>query len=323
MALSYEFSIGSVRAKEKNLFSNSDIEHMLGCESVDELCRYLNDKGYGEGDEIEKILQNHSSNVWDYLKRTAPDFDIFSPFLLLNDLHNIKAVLKGTMSDRPYSRLLIKPCTFSEEVLKEAVENRKFSLLGEKLSAPCDRAYEILAHTSDARLSDAVLDRAVMEIVLDKAKDSHSDFMREYFETTVFYNNIKTAIRGARADCDRDFFENAICGVSDFPRSRVIENAVKGTDALLDTLSKISAYGCNKAVDEYKVSPSAFERFVDNRLTELAKERCKRSGDGAEPITGYLIASEVEKKVIHIIASGIRTKTPSETIRERLREVYG
>ena len=47
MALSYEFSIGSVRAKEKNLFTNSDIEHMLGCENVNELCRYLSDKGYG------------------------------------------------------------------------------------------------------------------------------------------------------------------------------------------------------------------------------------------------------------------------------------
>ena len=52
MALSYEFSIGSVRAKEKNLFTNSDIEHMLGCENVNELCRYLSDKGYGEGDDI-------------------------------------------------------------------------------------------------------------------------------------------------------------------------------------------------------------------------------------------------------------------------------
>ena len=55
----------------------------------------------------------------------------------------------------------------------------------------------------------------------------------------------------------------------------------------------------------------------------LAKEKCKRSGDGADPIMGYLIASETEKKVIHIIASGIRTKTNYETVKERLREVYG
>ena len=147
MALSYEFSIGSVRAKEKNLFTNSDIEHMLGCENVNELCRYLSDKGYGEGDDIEDILKSHSENVWEYLKRTAPDFAIFKPFFYLNDLHNLKAVLKGTLSSKPYSQLLVKPCTFSEETLKQAVENRKFSLLGEELSASCDKAYEILAHT--------------------------------------------------------------------------------------------------------------------------------------------------------------------------------
>lgn len=66
-------------------------------------------------------------------------------------------------------------------------------------------------------------------------------------------------------------------------------------------LSKISAYGCNKAVEEYKVSPSAFEKFVDNRLMSLAKEKCKRSGDGADPITGYLIASETEKKLFTLL----------------------
>ena len=103
MALSYEFSIGSVRAKEKNLFTNSDIEHMLGCENVHELCRYLSDKGYGEGDDIEDILKSHSENVWEYLKRTAPDFAIFKPFFYLNDLHNLKAVLKGTLSNRQES----------------------------------------------------------------------------------------------------------------------------------------------------------------------------------------------------------------------------
>ena len=131
------------------------------------------------------------------------------------------------------------------------------------------------------------------------------------------------AIRGAKADCDRDFLEIAICDVQDFPRSRIIEASVKGLEPTLDVLSKISAYGCNKAVEEYKASPSAFEKFVDNRLMSLAKEKCKRSGDGADPIMGYLIASETEKKVIHIIASGIRTKTNYETVKERLREVYG
>lgn len=323
MALSYEFSIGSVRAKEKNLFSANDIEHMLGCKSEIELCRYLSDKGYGDGENIEEILKSHSAKVWDYLKKTAPDFAVFTPFLYLNDLHNLKAVLKGTLSGREYTQLFLEPSVFSADTLKEAVENRKFSILGSPLSSSADRAYELLAHTGDARLSDAVLDKAVMELIINTTKKFGSEFIAEYFNTIIFYNNVKIAIRGAKVDCDRAFLENAICEVNDFPRSKVIDASVKGLEATLDTLSKISAYGCNRAVEEYKISPSAFERFVDNKLMSLTKEKCKRSGDGAEPITGYLIASEAEKKVIHIIASGIRTKADYETVKERLREVYG
>lgn len=323
MALSYEFSIGSVRTKEKNLFTNGDIEHMLACESEGGLCRYLSDKGYGDGSDIEEILKSHSQSVWDYIRRTAPDFAVFTPFLYLNDVHNIKAVLKGTLSGRGYAHLITEPSVFSADTLTTAVENRKFSLLGEDLSAPADKAYEVLAHTGDARLSDAILDKAFMELIIKTAEKSGSEFMVQYFKTTVFYNNVKIAIRGAKADCDRDFFENAICGVQDFPRTKVIDASVKGVEPLLDVLSKISAYGCSKAAEEYKHSPSAFERFADNTLMSLTKEKCKVSGDGADPITGYLIANETEKKVIHIIASGIRTKTDYQTIKERLREVYG
>ena len=90
MALSYEFSIGSVRAKEKNLFTNSDIEHMLGCENVNELCRYLSVTVNGvtvRAMTLKRFLKSHSENVWEYLKRTAPDFAIFKPFFYLNDLH--------------------------------------------------------------------------------------------------------------------------------------------------------------------------------------------------------------------------------------------
>lgn len=90
MALSYEFSIGSVRAKEKNLFTNSDIEHMLGCENVNELCRYLSDKGYGEGDDIEDILKSHSENVWEYLKRTAPDLQYSHRSFILTTFTTLK-----------------------------------------------------------------------------------------------------------------------------------------------------------------------------------------------------------------------------------------
>lgn len=323
MALSYEFSIGSVRAKENSLFTNSDIEHMLGCENEQALIRYLNDKGYGEGKTIDEIIGNHTEEMWKYIKSVAPDFEIFNPFFYQNDVHNLKVVLKGIMASREYSSLLLKPYTIDEDTLKTAVENRKFSLLPEWLSTSADKAYELLAHTGDARLSDAVIDKAVMQKMLESGKASGSEFLDSYFKTSVFYSNIKIALRSARTGTSRDYLGNALCEVDEFRMNSVITSALKGADNLIDTLSKFSEYDCNKAIEEYKNSPSAFERFVDNKLMTLTQESCKRASNGAEPLMGYYLGCVAEIKAIHIIASGIRTKSSADTIRERLREIYG
>ena len=64
MGLSYEFSIGSVRAREKNLLSSSDIEQLLSYDNLNDLVRYLNDKGYGDGDNLNDVLDSRTENVW-------------------------------------------------------------------------------------------------------------------------------------------------------------------------------------------------------------------------------------------------------------------
>ncbi|MCH5297517.1 MAG: V-type ATPase subunit [Ruminococcus sp.] len=323
MALSYEFSIGSVRAKENSLFTNAEVEQMLACKNESELIRFLNEKDYGEGNTIDAILNNHTNEMWKYIRSVTPEFGIFSPFFHQNDIHNLKATLKGIMAQRDYDSLLLMPCTIDKDTLKTAVENRKFGILPEWLSQAADRAYETLAHTSDAKLSDAIIDKAVMQKMLDEGKKSGSDFLKKYFNTVVFYSNIKIAIRASRTGVSNDYLLQALCEVDEFRMSAVISAAIKGYDALLETLTKFSEYDCNKAMEEFSISPSAFEKFVDNKLMSLTKENCKRASSGAEPIMGYYLGCEAEKKVIHIIASGLRTQTPVDIIRERLREIYG
>lgn len=323
MAKSYEYSIGSVRAKETSLFTSSEVEQMLGCSDEAQLVRYLNDKGYGEGDTIDEVISDNTAKMWDYIKSVAPDFSIFNPFFYLNDIHNLKTVLKGTMSGRDYNALLLNPSTIDFDTLKTAVENRKFSLLPQWLSDEADSAYEVLAYTKDARLSDAVMDKAVMEEMLEAGERSGSEFLNNYFKTTVFYSNIKIAIRSAKIGTTEDFLRRALCEVDEFRMTTIIKAAVKGIDNLVDTLEKFTEYELNKAIEAYRLSPSAFEKFVDNKLILMAKEGCKRASSGPEPLMGYYLGCEAEKKVIHIIASGLRTKTDSEIIRERLREIYG
>ena len=323
MSLSYEYSVGSVRAREKSLLSPVDIEQLLSLGSVEKIARFLSDKGYGDGSTVDEILISHDKKVWDYLNQTAPDINVFSPFYIQNDVHNLKVVLKGVMADRKYDDLFLSPYTIEPELITEAVEHRAFQKFPEWLSDSADRAYEIIAHKGDARECDSILDKAVMDEMIRRCDGFRSQFLKDYINTFVFYNNIKIAIRSSKTKVNADFLNNALSEVKDFRKDAVVSSAVKGTDYLMDELSKYSEYDCKRAIEQYKLSPSAFEKFVDDRLITLAKESCKRTSEGAEPLIGYYLGCEAEKKVIHIIASGVRTGSDKEIIRERLREIYG
>ena len=324
MALSYEFSIGSVRAKENALFSKTDLEQLLGCKTTAELCQTLSDKGYGTVGAFDEMTKRHMDGVWEYLRRIAPDFGVFSPFLIQNDAHNFKVVLKGTMSARDYyTALLLTPCTVEHKLMIDAVEHRIMKDLPPWLQEPAAKAYDLLAHTGDARAADAVLDKAVMLEMLRQSEGFRSKFLKEYFRTEVFYHNIKIALRGARTGADRHYYKSAMPRFEGFDRDKIVQAALKGHDALVDMLSKLSDYGCKQAMEQYKSSPSAFEKFVDDRQMMLAKESCKRTSEGAEPLLGYYLGEEAQNKVLHIIYSGVKTGADTEIIRERLREIYG
>lgn len=324
MALSYEFSIGSVRAKENALFSKTDLEQLLGCKTTAELCQTLSDKGYGTVGAFDEMTKRHMDGVREYLRRIAPDFGVFAPFLIQNDAHNFKVVLKGTMSARDYyTALLLTPCTVEHKLMIDAVEHRIMKDLPAWLQEPAAMAYDLLAHTGDARAADAVLDKAVMLEMLRQSEGFRSKFLKEYFRTEVFYHNIKIALRGARTGADRHYYKSAMPRFEGFDRDKIVQAALKGHDALVDMLSKLSDYGCKQAMEQYKSSPSAFEKFVDDRLMMLAKESCKRTSEGAEPLLGYYLGEEAQNKVLHIIYSGVKTGADTEIIRERLREIYG
>lgn len=323
MGLSYEYSIGSVRAKEISLLTQQDIDRIAAMKSAAELRRYLQDKGFGEGGTPEEILSAYLEQTWDYIRGVAPDFCVFYPFLYQNDVHNLKTALKGTLSGRVYRHLLLKPYTIEPDTIIHAVENDTCSQLPEWLGAPAEKAYQILSHTVDARLSDAVLDTALLHKILDEAESSNSDFLSQYFQIYAFYCNVKVALRASRIHGNADFLDTALCDCPKLLKEELKAAALKGEKAVLELLSKKEMFESGKAAEAYLQSPMAFEKFVDNYLIKLAKAACKRASEGPDPLFGYLIAVMAQNKAVHIAAVGIRTGTPPEVIKERLREVYG
>lgn len=315
MSVSWGFSVGNIRAREVSLMKKRDLMEMAGSTSEQQLLTALSDKGFGGADSktAEQMTKTETKALWDYIMSTAADFTVFHPFLLDNDYHNLKAVIKGVLSGKEYKTMLIFPSVVDIETLETAIKEKKFSLLPEFMADDAAKGYEILASTSDVQLCDGILDKSRMKASLEAVKKA-PDVLAEYITLKVFYENVKVALRGAKAQKDADFFKKTIYMPND---DSLVSAAVEGIDAVLEWLKSKD----EQAAEAFKVSPSEFEKYADNRLMAVTR-KAKLKTFGPDVMTGFLLAKLAEIRAVSMIATGVRTEAGEEAIRERLRELY-
>ena len=99
---------------------------------------------------------------------------------------------------------------------------------------------------------------------------------------------------------------------------KLAKAALAGADALRDyLLGTVYAEGAEALAE----SPSAFERWCDNRIIETISPQ-KYNAFTIGPVIAYVIARQNEIKTVRIILSGKRSDLPDDSIRERVREMY-
>ena len=184
-----------------------------------------------------------------------------------------------------------------------------------------ERAYDVLAHASDAQLADAVLEGAALSAMLDAAGRTGDPLVEDIVVLQVFYADVKIALRAARTDRRSLFLEEALCPCGGMKPEEWIRALRGGEEEFLALLERQNAHGSRGAAEAYRQSPAAFEKWVDDRLMETAR-RAKSVTLGAAPLVGYLLAKETEIRAVHMLASGIRTGQSADTMRERGRLLY-
>lgn len=327
MGETYAYAVGNIRACEARLLTRQDVEQLLAVRTADELVAQLRDKGFGAQDAArpaegaEELLRQETQEMWAYLERLLPGSALFRPFWLRNDYHNLKAVIKGTLADRAYDGLLLEPCTVAIKTLEEAVHEREFGRLPKHMAAAAAEAYDMLAHTADVQTCDAILDKAAMTAMLAAADEAGEPVLTELMQATVAYNDYKIALRCARAGKGAEYLNRALCEIPGLSASSLTQAAVSGVDAVLEWMEQRDLFGSRAAAEQFRVSPSAFERQADNAVMQIARKG-RMQAMGAAPVLGYLVARETEIKVLHILLSGLHAGQPEESIRERLRDLY-
>lgn len=321
---SYAYSVGNVRAKEVSLLKMQDLEQMISLKSEKTQTAFLREKGFGDiaDESISEILKTETEKLWKYIESVSPDFSVFKAFIIPNDYHNLKAVFKGVIRERDYSSLLLKPALISEEDLKKTVEKKDFSVLPSYMREATKEAYDAIVKLGDVQLFEGILDASLMEAQLNFALGTKIQTLINIIKTSVFFDNIKTAIRAARAKKNADFLSLCLIDLEEMPKKELIKASLLGEEEVITLLEKNKTFEGSRAAEAYKKSPAEFEKFAENLQMKKALGG-KYAVTGADPLIGYLVARLAEIKAVRIIANGTSTGENEDEIRGMLRELYG
>lgn len=315
----YAYADARLKANETKLLTDSDIQALIACRSVEECRSYLVSKGWtaGEDDSIGQILQNENRKLWTLLCESVPDQLALRVLTVLNDYFNLKAAVKCSLTGEEPEKLFVYPTSLDRELLMQSVKDRDFSRLGEAGDV-AKEACRCAVTTGSGQVVDITLDKAALDCLTRLSEESKSELVRETARLICTFADIRTAYRAARIKAGEDFLRASLSENGALDRKTLIEKSVAGEKELLDYL-KTTEF--KKAAQLLAASTTEFEKYCDDTILENAK-KAKYMFLGFEPVMAFYYAKQAEFKSVRIIWGAKQSGLSDETIRERVRALY-
>lgn len=318
----YTYAVARIRALEVSLLTNAVIEQLLACKSAEQALQLLVEKGWGDLTagtlDADEVLNKEEEKVWQTIREVAPDMHVFDVLSLPKLYHNLKAAIKEVCTEVENKNIFYDDCEISGEEMYAIVQNKEFDKLPENMPATAREAFDTLLHTRDGQLCDLIIDRATLEAMLEAGKKSGEKIIEEYAQTAVAIADIKIAVRSQKTEKNADFMKKAMVNCSEINVDQLTQAALAGAEEIAQYLEGTSY---REGADALRISPSAFERWCDNKMTDSMRSQ-KYESFSVGPLLAYLLARQNEIKTVRIILTGKQNEFPDEAIRERIREMY-
>ena len=319
--LQYTYAVARIRALEVSLFSASVIEQLIACKDDEACLRFLQERGWGGTDvpmDADAILTREREKIWETIGEMHVDMDVFDVLSYASWFHNLKAAVKEVCTGKSGANIYYEGTPISGEEMVRIVKEKDYKALPENMQAAAEEAVDILLHSGDGQLCDVVIDRATMEAVKEAGRSSRDEIIRDYAESTVAVANIKIAVRASKTAKSLEFMKRAMAPCDTLNVDGLAHAALAGMDSIIEYLN---GNGYAEAAEALKDSPSAFERWCDNRIIQTIKPQ-KSNPFSVGPLVAYVIARENEIKTVRIILTCKQNGLSDDSIRERVREMY-
>lgn len=317
----YTYAVARIRALEVPLFSASTLEQLIACKSDEEALRFLQDHGWGDADtplEADAILAREREKIWETIGEMRVDMKVFDVLSYANWFHNLKAAVKEVCTGKSGGNVFYEGTPIPKDEMVRIIREKDYKALPKNMQAAAEEAVETLFRTGDGQLCDVIIDRATMEAIMEAGRSAKDKIIRDYAESTVAVADIKIAVRSSKTAKSLEFMKRAMAPCGTLNVDQLAHAALSGMDSIIEYLD---GSGYAEGAEALRESPSAFERWCDNRIIQTIKPQ-KYNAFSVGPLVAYIIARENEIKTVRIILTCKQNGLPDDSIRERVREMY-
>ncbi len=320
------FANARAKAKEFNLFSQERLYRMMETDNLRDAVRILIEANYGGGmilddeKDFEKMLSAEAKLTTDFVKECMPEGSGFEAFLLKNDYHNIKALIKAKYTNlQDITPLITLEGLYEVSFLKKLIDDQKLDLTPTLYTATVaiEKSYELGELTP--RMIDTLIDKAMFKDIMSRLSSHKDSYIKNYFITLIDTTNILTLFRVHKINENFSFYE---------------ENFIEGGNIELEVFADSFAEPYNKLIIALRGTPysdlinyinaedfSTYEVEQDNYLLNIFA-RNKDDMFSEAPIIGYYLAKLNEIKVIRIVLVCIKNKVKKSDTKKRVRKLY-
>ena len=322
----YLYISSLLRAREPRMLSRDKAERMLDAPNFEDAAKMLTDSGYEDMSQmsvkqIETALSDRRAAVFHELETLIPNTAALDLFRLKYDYHNAKVLVKSEAMHRNDASLLSSSGRVAPETVQKRFQEDRLRDLPGELGSAAEEARNLLARSANPQLSDFLLDKAYFREMNALADELDSDFARGYVALLADSTNLRSAVRILRMGKDIGYLQEALVAGGSVSEERLTQGiSGEGLASVFagTALTKAAQLG-TEAVSGGTLT--AFELACDNAVADYLSN-AKLCSFGEESVIAYLAGTENELTAVRMILTGRPAGVPSDTIRERLRDLY-
>ena len=308
------------------MLSRDKAERMLDAPGFEDAAKMLTESGYEDMSQmtvkqIETALSERRAAVFHELETLVPDTAALDLFRLKYDYHNAKVLIKSEAMHRNDASLLSNSGRIAPDVMQKRFQEDRLRDLPGELGSASEEGRALLNRSANPQLSDFLLDKAYFREMNALAEALDSDFARGYVALLADSTNLRSAVRILRMGKDIGYLREALVSGGSVSEERLIQGiSGEGLASVFagSALSKAAQLGAD-AVSGGTLT--AFELACDNAVAGYLAD-AKLCSFGEESVIAYLAGTENELTAVRMILTGRLSGVPSDTIRERLRDLY-